>query len=201
LDKLFHSLLAIKSPAELKLTLLILARAAQTADPCPPVTYAEFRSATGLAPATIAQGLKDMLARGYICRYPTKKKQPARYQVFWDKLGLSAQAHPTPATATASPLKAPLVPGTPEFFFTDTGFLDLLPQAKQIAREFGYGDDEIIQAVCWVFDKQRTNPPHINRTAWFTTVFREKIQEAHAYILANQRRKTRELQTLTPGTP
>ncbi|MGC8605761.1 MAG: hypothetical protein ACP5VS_19020 [Desulfomonilaceae bacterium] len=84
--------------------------------------------------------------------------------------------------------------GTPEFFFADTGFLDMLPQARQIAREFGYGDDEIIQAVCWVFDKQRTNPPHTNRTAWFTTVFREKIQEAHAYLLAYQRRQSRELE-------
>ena len=59
MDKLFESLLEIKSPAELRLTLLILARATRTGDFCPAISYAEFRSATGLAPGTIARGLKE----------------------------------------------------------------------------------------------------------------------------------------------
>jgi 5-methylcytosine-specific restriction endonuclease McrA len=184
----FKSLLTIKNPAELKLTLLILARAVETKDLCPALNYSEFRSLTGLSPATIARGLKDMLARSNIVRHITKRSQPARYQVLWEKFGLTPGAGYGIAPAT---IHTPTVSAGPEFYFTNTGFLDLLPRATDIARELGYGEDEMIQAVCMVFDRQKTNPPTRNRTAWFLTVFREKLHEAHAEICAYKERKNR----------
>jgi len=69
-----------------------------------------------------------------------------------------------------------------ESYFTSTGFLDLLPVAADIARQMGYGEPEVIEAVCMVFDKQRYYPPTGNRSAWFATVFKEKLCEAHATI-------------------
>jgi hypothetical protein len=42
-----------------------------------------------------------------------------------------------------------------------------------------------------VFDKERTDPPTRNRTAWFTTVYREKLHEAHAQIRAFEERQNR----------
>jgi hypothetical protein len=147
-------------------------------DPCPAVSYTEFRSTTGLSPASIARGLKEMQIRGNIRRQATKRKEPARYRVIWEKFGISSGSNsPGPVTGAAySP--------NLEFYFTDTGFLDLLPQATEIAHELGYGEDEMIQAVCLAFDKERTDPPTRNGTAWFTTVYREKLHEAHAQILA-----------------
>jgi hypothetical protein len=183
LDKLFKSLLEIKSPAEPRLTLLILARATRTGDSCPAISYAEFHSGTGLAPATIARGLKDAHARGCILRQPTKRKEPARYRVIWDRLGVF------PSVASDPDVHAPMdTSGTVEFYFTDTGFLDMLPQATEIVHSLGYGEDEMIQAVCLTFDKQATDPPARNRAAWFATVYREKLHEAHAQIRAFERR-------------
>jgi hypothetical protein len=187
LDKLFKSLLEIKSPAELRLTLLILARATRTGDSCPAISYAEFRSDTGLAPATIARGLKDAHARGYILRQPTKRKEPARYRVIWERLGMSpdGSAH-VPDVCSPKGISQ-----TVEFYFTNTGFLDLLPQATVIAQAFGYGENEMIHAVCLTFDKQRTDPPTRNRTGWFLTVYREKLAEAQAQIQAYEQRRNR----------
>lgn len=185
-DELLESLLAIRNPAELRLTLFILARAAGTKDPCPAISYTEFRLATHLAPATIARGLKELQARGYILRQVTKRKEPARYRVAWDRLGVPRGVSSDPDVYASKD-----APGTVEFYFTDTGFLDLLPQAREIARDLGYGEKEMIQAVCLTFDKQATDPPTRNRTAWFTTVYREKIHEAHAQIRAFERRQKR----------
>jgi hypothetical protein len=75
-----------------------------------------------------------------------------------------------------------------EFYFTNTGFLDLLPQAKEIASGFGYSEDEMIHAACLTFDKQRSDPPTRNRTGWFLAVYREKLAESHALIQANKQR-------------
>jgi hypothetical protein len=122
-------LLEIKSPAELKLTLLILARAARMVDPCPAISYAEFRSATGLSPATIVRGLKDMQIRGNIRRQATKRTEPARYRVIWEKFGTSPGSN-SPGPVTGADYSPKL-----EFYFTDTGFLDLLPQATEMAHE------------------------------------------------------------------
>lgn len=67
-----------------------------------------------------------------------------------------------------------------KIYFIRTGFHDLLPLAIEIAREQKYGRDEITEAICKVFDKYREYPPTRNRTAWFATVYREKLREARA---------------------
>ena len=187
MDRLFESLLTIETLAELKLTLCVLAKATQSGEDCPAVTYVEFQSATRFSPATIAKGLSEMLSRGYILRSSPNRKQPARYQVLWDRFGMPpAEAN----TAATSPIHAPrsadpdISASGAESYFTATGFLDLLPQAREIARNLGYGEDEMIRAAALVFDKQRVAPPTINRTRWFITVFTEKIKEAHAEIRA-----------------
>ena len=71
-----------------------------------------------------------------------------------------------------------------EHYFVSAGFIDLLPLALEIAGELGLGKEEIIEAICKVADKCRVYPPLINRSAWFTKVYREKLFEARADILA-----------------
>ena len=94
----------------------------------------------------------------------------------------------TPAPGVCSPMD---MSQAVEFYFTNTGFLDLLPQATEIASGFGYGENEMIHAVCLTFDKQRTDPPTRNRTGWFLTVYREKLAEAQAQIQAYEQRRNR----------
>lgn len=77
-------------------------------------------------------------------------------------------------------------------YFIRTGFYDLLPLALQIAKNHGYGQSEMIEAICKVSDKFFQYPPTKNRTAWFRMVFQEKLAEARADILAfraKQRKK------------
>lgn len=69
-------------------------------------------------------------------------------------------------------------------YFLKTGFYDLLPQALQLADDFGYDQNEMIEAICKVNDKFYQYPPTRNRTAWFKRVFVEKLAEARADILA-----------------
>ncbi|MGB9903938.1 MAG: hypothetical protein ACPLQO_04600 [Desulfotomaculales bacterium] len=73
-------------------------------------------------------------------------------------------------------------------YFLRTGFSDLLPVAVRIARELRCTSDEMIEAICKVYDKARAYPPTRNRRSWFATVFREKLQEARAEMLALQNR-------------
>lgn len=73
-------------------------------------------------------------------------------------------------------------------YFVRTGFSDLQPVATRMARELNYTRDEMIEAICKVADKARDYPPTKNRSRWFATVFREKLQEARAEILAFQHR-------------
>jgi hypothetical protein len=42
----------------------------------------------------------------------------------------------------------------------------------------------MIEAICKVADKCRAYPPLINKNAWFAKVYREKLLEARADILA-----------------
>jgi hypothetical protein len=72
-------------------------------------------------------------------------------------------------------------------YFIQTHFFDLLPLAQQIATDRGYGEIEMIEAVCRVYDKYHQYPPAHNRTAWFKTVFTEKLGEARSEILARRR--------------
>lgn len=70
-----------------------------------------------------------------------------------------------------------------ESYFITTGFIDLLPLALKLADQAGYGKDEVIEAICKVADKHKEYPPRKNRTAWFTRVFKEKLDEARADML------------------
>lgn len=71
-----------------------------------------------------------------------------------------------------------------EEYFILTGFYDLLPLAKQLAKDHGYDQSVMIEAVSKVHDKFYQYPPTKNRTAWFRMVFREKLDEARGDILA-----------------
>ncbi|TWH59330.1 hypothetical protein DesLBE_3705 [Desulfitobacterium sp. LBE] len=68
-------------------------------------------------------------------------------------------------------------------YFIQTGFYDLLPMAKQIAKDHSYDQTEMIEAICKVSDKFFQYPPTRNRTAWFKMVFLEKLAEARADIM------------------
>jgi len=71
-----------------------------------------------------------------------------------------------------------------EDYFIRTGFYDLLPLAMQIAEDLKFTREEMIEAVCKVYDKFCRYPPTRNRTAWFSLVFKEKLCEARGDILA-----------------
>ncbi len=71
-----------------------------------------------------------------------------------------------------------------EDYFIRTNFYDLLPLATQIAENFEYSREEMIEAVCKVYDKFCQYPPTKNRTAWFNLVFKEKLYEARGDLLS-----------------
>jgi hypothetical protein len=56
-----------------------------------------------------------------------------------------------------------------EEYFIQTGFYDLLPLAWQLANDFGYGENEMIEAVCKVkisscsIRRRKTEPPGSKR--------------------------------------
>jgi len=187
LKNVFEYLLKITDYSELKLTLAILARAAQYPDDGVAVNYSEIRSLTGLSSTSIGKAIDQILARGFIIRHAGSGNEPLRYQVLWEKFRLgrdfgyhnSQLSNQSVRISESEQLK---------LYFMDTGFIDLLPQAIVIATKLGYREEEMIQAVCLVFDAQRANPPIRNRTAWFCTVFAEKLGESYAQILAFRKR-------------
>lgn len=71
-------------------------------------------------------------------------------------------------------------------YFISTGFLDLLDRALGMARALNYTDVEVMEAICKVSDKSNAFPPVRNRVAWFDKVFKEKLAEARAEILAHR---------------
>jgi len=71
-----------------------------------------------------------------------------------------------------------------EDYFINTGFYDLLPMGLKLARTLGYDHNEMIEAICKVYDKFNQYPPTKNRVAWFRLVFEEKLKEARAENLA-----------------
>ena len=73
---------------------------------------------------------------------------------------------------------------TLEDYFIRTGFYDLLPMAMQIAEDLRFNREEMIEAVCKVYDKSCRYPPTRNRTAWFGLVYKEKLYEARADFLS-----------------
>lgn len=76
-----------------------------------------------------------------------------------------------------------------EEYFIRTGFYDLLPLATQIAENLGYGQEEMSEAVCKVYDKFCRYPPTRNRTAWFGLVYKEKLFEARGDLLSLRSQK------------
>ena len=78
---------------------------------------------------------------------------------------------------------------TLEDYFIHTNFYDLMPLSIQISGDLGYNQDEVIEAICKVYDKYRQYPPVHNRTAWFCKVFKEKLPEARSDILCFKAKK------------
>lgn len=76
-----------------------------------------------------------------------------------------------------------------EHYFANTGFYDFLPMALDLISTMGFNREEAIMAVCKVFDKARVYPPIKNRAAWFSIVFKEKLFESRAEIVAFRKTK------------
>ena len=72
-----------------------------------------------------------------------------------------------------------------EYYFAHTGFYDLLPVALDLITMLNFNREEAIEAVCKVFDKARVYPPTVNRSAWFAAVFKEKLYESRAEMIAH----------------
>lgn len=83
----------------------------------------------------------------------------------------------------------PFCVGICSYYFTSTGYYDQLPAAVKMARDLGYSPEEMVEAICKVADKARSYPPTKNRASWFAAVFREKLSEARADILAFRKRR------------
>ena len=71
-----------------------------------------------------------------------------------------------------------------EDYFIQTNFYDLLPIATPIAKDLSYSREEMIEAICKVYDKYCQFPPTKNRTSWFRMVFKEKLGEARGDLLS-----------------
>jgi len=170
---IFAYLLGIKSMPELKLTLLVLAKARD--DSWTKIGEQEMATLTGLTATDLSKGIKEMLARGFVLRRRTK--DGCEYRV-----PLAGLGECFPAASLCSTPKINLAALAP--YFARTGFLDLLPEAVKMARELNYGQEEMIEAICKVADKLKTDPPTRNRSGWFTTVYKEKLREARADLLA-----------------
>lgn len=186
MKNVFEFLLEVTDRSELRLTLAILARSAAYPD-TDSVSHSEIRSLTGLSYSSMGKAVDRMLARGLIIKIAGKEGDCPLYHVLWEKFRLVRDFNHQHRSLT--------VPGRTRIteseqlksYFTDTGFIDLLPHALAITTDLGYGEDEMIQAVCLVFDHKRIDPPVRNRTAWFRTVFKEKLGESRAQILAFRR--------------
>ena len=76
-----------------------------------------------------------------------------------------------------------------KFYFVNTGFDDLITDARRLADRLGFDGDEMIEAVCKVYDKSLLYPPVKNRRGWFLKVFEEKLGEARYDLLEFARKK------------
>lgn len=170
---IFAYLLGIRSVPELRLTLLVLAKARN--DAWIKINDQEMAALTRLSAIELNKGIREMLIRGLVLRRRTK--EGFEFRVPFSVLGI-AEGAPDIMTVLKS-------------YFTRTGFLDLMPEAVRIARELGYGQEEMIEAICKVADKLKTDPPTRNRTGWFRTVYKEKLGEAKADLHAFRIRKIR----------
>lgn len=185
MKNIFECLLEITDRTELTLTLAILARSTSYSN-TGQVSHNEILSLTGLPPSTTGKAVHRMLARGLVTRLPGMDGDCPLYQVLWDKVRIGPDFNHQP---DSFPVQGrPFASEQLKLYFMETGFIDLLPQALTIATDLGYTEEEMVQAVCLVFDRQRTDPPVRNRTAWFRVVFKEKLGESRAQILAFKKR-------------
>jgi len=175
---IFTYLLGIKSVPELRLTLLVLAKA--RGDSWIKIDEQEMVALTELSATDLNKGIKEMLARGLVLQRRTKEGFE-----YW--VPLQALGNVFPAASFCGAPKINLAALAP--YFVRTGFLDLMPEAVKMARELNYGQEEMIEAVCKVADKLKTDPPTRNRSGWFMTVYKEKLREARADLLASRTRK------------
>ena len=186
MNNVFDYLLEIEDPAELRLALAILA--ASAAHPhTRGVHHGEVRSLTGWSAPDIAKAVDRMLARGLITRIAGRAGGEPTYRITGDRTRWGRDFGFQQGWSSGPVRGAVCESERLRLYFTDTGFIDLLPHALGIANNLGYNEEEMIQAVCLVFDRQRTDPPVRNRTAWFRTVFNEKLGESRAQILAFRR--------------
>ena len=72
-----------------------------------------------------------------------------------------------------------------------TGFSDLFTDACLLADRLGFDGNEMIEAICKVYDKSRRYPPVKNRQGWFVKVFEEKLFEARAELVQSARKQVR----------
>lgn len=128
----------------------------------------EMAALTILSAIDLKKGIKEMLDRGLVLRRRTK--EGFEFRVPFNALGI-VEGDQDMMTVLKS-------------YFTRTGFLDLMPEAVKMARELGYGQEEMIEAICKVADKLKTDPLTRNRTGWFRTVYKEKLGEAKADLQA-----------------
>ncbi len=175
---IFAYLLGIGSVPELRLALLVLARCGD--GEWTKINGQELASLAGLPPAAFEKGVREMLARGFVLRRRTKEG-------FEYRVPLPALGNVFPAASFCCAPKVNLA--ALAHYFVRTGFLDLMPEAVKMARELSYGQEEMIEALCKVADKLKTDPPTRNRTGWFMTVYKEKLREARADLLAFRTRK------------
>lgn len=174
----FTFLLNMSVP-ESRLTLLVLAKCG--GGEWKKISNRELAVLAGLSSPAFEKGLKEMLARGFVLRRRTKRG--FEYRVPWGALGLLPDSRPC-VVSTANPVEL-------EYYFARTGFLDLMPTAVEIAAEMNFHQDEIIEAICRTADKLKTDPPTRSRLGWFRKVYREKLQEARAELVAFRARNHR----------
>lgn len=160
---------------ELRLTVFLLVRILGNQNRWTNVALDEMALATGFTLAVIRRNMKRVLQRGIISpKYVGDQPDDFLYRIAWEKPDLPRNALAKTALDEV------------EYYFVNTGFLDLLPIAQQISRELRLGKEEMIEAIGKLTDKYREYPPTANRTAWFTKVYREKLLEASADILAHR---------------
>ena len=141
---IFAFLLNMSIP-ESRLTLLVLAKCGS--GEWTKISDQELASLAGLSSAAFEKGVKEMLARGFVLRRRTKKG--FEYRVPWGALGILPEPGFSRSCVVSTANTVEL-----ELYFTRTGFLDLMPAAVEIAAEMNYRQEEMIEAICRVADKE-----------------------------------------------
>jgi hypothetical protein len=129
---------------ELRLTVFLLAKILGNQNRWTNVATDEMALATGFTLTIIRQNMRRVLQRGIISpKHISDQPGGFLYRIAWEK-------------PRSAPAKTAL--DEVEYYFVNTGFLDLLPLARQIARELRLGKEEIIEAIGKLTDKSREYP-------------------------------------------